>query len=170
MRKARCPQVALALATKLMDSRLYPIKNSPDYFRTGVSPSDGTQALCFYQGKYAICVKFSASGRLIGSESKSRLDLGNDEAIFDEIEGWVAELGFIPGTIRVQKFALSERCIEIRDMPDYLQEYVESPSRFPKERQAHLSECVDKWLHAGSYVLIWDEEYEMSVDGEVEST
>ena len=150
--------------------KLYPIKDSQDYFRAGVSPTDGVQAVFFRQAENAICLKFAADGRLLGSESKLLSNPENDETRCEEIENWMAQLGFNPSTIHVQKFAIPRLAIEIRDLPYYLQEYVDSPAKFPQDRQEHLSRRVDEWRRDGGFVLIWDEEYEMSAEGDVDST
>jgi hypothetical protein len=153
-----------------MTPRLYAVKDSQDYFRAGISSVDGIQALFGRQASSLLCLKFSADGVLIGCESKPISDPDNDDATYEETERRMAHIGFSPGTIRIQEFALPDRSIEIKDLPDYLQEYLESPSNFTTSRQEHLSRRIEEWRQSGGYVLIWDEEYEMSADGEVEST
>jgi len=153
-----------------MDMKVYPIKDSQDYFRTGISSADGTQALCARQTNRAICLKFSMDGRFLGLASKLLSNQDNDEDTLEEIGNWLRQLGFHPGTIHVQKFVLPELTAEIKDMPDYLQEYVDSPSKFSEDRREDLSRCIGEWQRAGGYVLIWNEEYEMNAEGDVEST
>jgi hypothetical protein len=152
-----------------MPTKLYAIKDSHEYFRAGVSPTDRAQGLFGRQGNRLVCVKFLADGRFVCADDKLLSDPHGDSVVFAEIEDWMEQLGFAPDTIHIQKFALPDRAIEIKDTPDYLQEFIDSPSLF-SGRDEELSRCVDEWRKQGGYVLIWDEEYEMTADGEVEST
>ena len=150
------------MTTKMvrMRSKFYSIKGSRDYFRTGVSSIDGTQILCGRQGNSIVCLKFSADGKFIGSQTALLSNPGDDEVTSEEIASWAEQNGYNPGTIRVHKFVVPDRTIGIRDFPDYLQEYIDYPTKFSKDRQEHLSRCVDEWVRSGNYVLIWNEDYE----------
>ena len=52
---------------------------------------------------------------------------------------------------------------------DY-EEFLSDPSQYREERRAELQADVDDWLHAGQYVLKWNEDYDMSKRGTVFST
>ena len=70
----------------------------------------------------------------------------------------------------IEKFEIPERSIAVRDLPDYLQEFVDNPSSFEKDRRQHLAKYLAEWEEGGDFVLIWDEEHEMNAQGEITST
>jgi hypothetical protein len=150
-----------------MSNRLYPIKDSAYYFRAGRLP-DGTQVLIGRWGNEAVCIRFSTDGEPLG------LDAYPIEPATDvpdpELERVVARLRVRAGIIRVATFAFPERTIGIRELPDYLQEYVDSPASAPAGSAGHLAKAVAEWTRREAFVLVWCEEYEMNREGEVEST
>jgi hypothetical protein len=149
-----------------MENRLYKIRDGIP-FRTGILP-DGTQLLVSRFGSDAIAIRFSTTGEFIGFD---QLWVGPEIDVPDsKIAEIVNRLCVAVDTIRVQRFALPEYSIEIRDMPDYLQEYVDAPSSFPEERAYHLRKVIADWNRRSSFVLVWCEDYEMSQEGFIESS
>jgi hypothetical protein len=149
-----------------MPNRLYQLCDGIS-FRAGRLP-DGTQVLISRLGSDAMAIRFSTDGEFL------KYDLYPVAADVDTpdsgIDAVVEYLGVRLETIHMRAFALPEYGIEIRDMPDYLQEYIDTPDRFPDERARHLKSAVEKWRRSGGFVLVWCEDYEISADGEFEST
>ena len=150
-----------------MQKILYPIKDS-QYFRAGHMP-DGTQLLVAPFGNEVIVLRFYGDGRFSGIETYP-LEGDSQDAVDQQVDCVVRESGMKPGIIRVQKFTISERGLGICEMPDYLQEYADSPSSFPSERAIHLARALERWNTKQGFVLVWGEDYEMDSQGEVEST
>jgi hypothetical protein len=150
-----------------MQPRLYPIKDS-QYFRTGQAP-DGTQLLVAPFGDEVIALRFDGEGRLLGVETYAS-DPDSKDGADREVECIVREAGIKPGIIWVQKFTIPERELAICEMPDYLQEFADSPSSFPADRAVHLAKALEQWKAKQGFVLVWGEDYEMDNRGEVEST
>lgn len=146
--------------------RIYRIKDST-YFRAGRTPS-GQQLLFGKQGDDLVLLRFSAVGDFIGYEIREAPDPKSKGD--RELEAWMEEIGFAADGIDVRRFNLPDRAIGIVDVPQYLQEYIDSPNSFPDARRRHLDGRVKEWLASESYVLLWDEEYELSGDGEIEAT
>lgn len=149
-----------------MEERRYLIKDSYDYFRTGKLIS-GDQVLMGKQGGRLICLVFNAAGDLLDWQARSA---ATEQDMQDRVQEWLIEIEVQPGTISVKAFSVPELGIEIREMPDYLDEFVRFPERFSADRAEHLSQRVAEWKASGAYVLIWDEDFEMNHDGDVEST
>ncbi len=94
----------------------------------------------------------------------------SSEAAAALMRTWMRELGVVPSTIRVREFCIKEQTIGIRDVPEYLQDLVnDTASEWSKERD-WAAEYVASWKARGKFVLVWDEEYEMTADGDIEST
>ena len=149
-----------------MHNRLYQLRDGIP-FRTGHLP-DGTQVLVSRLGSEAIAIRFSRNGEFLGYDHYVIApNVGVPDA---EVDAVVNHLGVTPGLIRVHAFALPQHGIEIRATPDYLQEFLDRPEDFPEERARHLKKAVLDWSRKGSFVLLWGEDYEISTDGEVEST
>lgn len=150
-----------------MADQLYYIQDNGIDFRTGHLPN-GTQILIFRGISFAIVIRFSFEGDVLGYDS---VPIGRTvdipDPVIDEIFN---QLYAESGTIQVRKFAIPEYEIEIRDMPDYLQEYLDFPETFSEEDAPHLEKAIEDWKQRKSFVLIWCKDYEMSAEGEIEST
>lgn len=103
-------------------------------------------------------------------QTRAILNAGKDGAQNVDAPQWMDDLEGVWGAIEVGGFRIPGREIEIRDIPRYLEEFIEPPSAFPEDRRGQLQRCVADWMRSGNFVLIWDEEYEMNREGEVEST
>ena len=146
--------------------RLYKIKDEIP-FRTGYL-LDGSQLLISRYGSEALAIHFSKEGELLGCDSYS---IGPNLEIPDEqVDAIFEQLGITPGTICVRKFVLPEYEIEIRNIPDYLQDYIDDPSLFDEEDAPHLEESIANWNQRGSFVIIWGNDYYMDSEGGIEST
>ncbi len=148
-----------------MENRIYNIVDGIP-FRAGILP-DGSQALVSRFASEAIVVRFTDDGRLLSAVSTN---VGPETEMPDRaIDSVVAQIGLISQSIKVRQFSIPKYGIEIRDIPEYLQEFIDDPSGFPNERAVHLRKAVDEWRHRQGYVLVWGEDYEMGVDGTVDS-
>jgi hypothetical protein len=147
--------------------RIYRIKDSL-YFRTGRLP-DGRQVLVGRQGEEGVIVVFSADGALLGTETErigaGPLDIPDPalDAVFDRVQAR-------PMAIQVREFSVPERSIRVQDLPDYLLEFVHAPDSFAPAERDHLSGAIEQWEKRGQFVLIWHEDYEMTAEGDIEST
>jgi hypothetical protein len=150
-----------------MQTKLYPIKDSL-FFRAGGVP-DGTQLLLAPFGNEVIVLSFDSDGRFGGIKCHP-LEIKSEDAAEQQVDRVIRSSGMRPGEIRVQKFTVAERGLGIRDTPDYLQEYADSPSSFPPERAIHLARALEQWKKKQGFVLVWGEDYEMDAQGDVEST
>lgn len=147
-------------------SRPYQIRDGIP-FRTG-SLANGDQILLSRFGSYAVAVLFSAIGQYLRYDS---YPIGPESDFPDsEIDTVFRRLGATPGVIRFAAFSIPEYGIETRDVPDYLQEYIDTPAAFPEDTAVHLKEAVEAWMRSGGFVLIWGNDYEISRDGEIESS
>lgn len=153
-----------------MAARVYVIQHSTEYFAAGRNEPKTQQVLLGIQGSEIVCLFFDDQGELLGLEARAIPADATVDAINAAIAAWMLEVGVKPGTIYVKKFSVPDRVIEIRDYPDYLQEFMADPSSFDAERSANLSRCLRLWQENQDYVLVWDEEYEMNARGEIEST
>ncbi len=149
-----------------MQNQLYKLQDGIP-FRAG-HLRDGNQVLLSRFGSDAIDIRFSRNGEFLGYD---RHAVGPETDVPDSaIDAVLNRVGITPGVIRVRAFVLPEYGIEIRDMPEYLQEFLDASEDFPAERASHLKEAVADWVRSGSFVLVWGEDYEINADGEVEST
>ena len=153
-----------------MSTRKYPIKHSAVYFGAGRAPSRGYEVLIGRQFDQILCLFFDASGEYERYETKAVAAASSDQVVSSSIAAWMVELGVVPSTIHVRKFYIPEQTIGVRDVPSYLQDFLDDPSTFGKDRRDNLAQYSESWKAKGNYVLLWDEEYEMTADGEVEST
>ena len=150
----------------VMENRLYKIRDGIP-FRAGHLP-DGNQILVSRFGSNAIGVRFSRDGKLLGFD---RYEIGPEADVPDsEVAAFLDRLGVVTGGIQMQAFALPEYGIETRDLPEYLQEYLDSPEDFPKQRAMHLEKAISDWNRSGGFVLVWGEDFELDANGDVEST
>lgn len=139
-----------------------------DYFRAG-HLTDGTQVLIGRWNNDVVCVRFSSDGQLIAIDREpSQTTVFNfpDSAV----EILASRIGLMPGAVHVQAFDLIDPPIAIRELPDYLKDYIQAPNDFPADRAIHLATAVEEWRKKGAFVLIWGEDYEMSRDGDIESS
>ncbi len=146
----------------------YRIAPSDDYFLVG--RGNDCQVLIGIQGTETVCVFFTSDGKLLRLETRAVAQNDDEKAVRTTMAEWLQESGARIETIEIEKFAIPERSIGIRDLPDYLQELVDDPFSFEADRRQHLSKCVSEWEAEGDCVLIWDEEYEMNSQGQITST
>ena len=153
-----------------MSTRKYPIKHLAVYFGAGRAPSRGYQVLIGRQFDQILCLFFDASGEYERYETKAVAAASSDQVVSSSIAAWMVELGVVPSTIHVGKFYIPDQTIGIRDLPNYVQSFADDPSSEPTEERELMVASLSAWRDRGKFVLVWDEEYEMTADGEVEST
>ncbi len=153
-----------------MATRRYAIQHSTEYFAAGRVASTGMQVLLGIQAKEILCLYFSDEGEFNTLETRVIPERSTADTAGDMMTAWMSELGATPATIHVGKFSIPARAIAIRDLPDYLQDFVEDPSKSEDERRESLSKYLASWRKSGDFVLVWDEDYEMNAQGEVVST
>ena len=156
--------------------RLYNIQNDPILFHTGRG-ENGNQMLIGVQFPEIVLVEFDAQGnylRVVTREiPKQFLSVGNgifqadDTVLLALIENWKDEMGLIPGTISVKQFFLPDRWIGIRDLPQYIQDYLDAPGNYDEELSRELQEEIRQWREHGDFVLNWDEDYDLNQEGEI---
>ena len=87
---------------------------------------------------------------------------------------WLAEFGFQPGTIFVQKFDDPVTGMRVTDMPEHFAKFLTDPHApfFDDEDRSDFPELIDEWLRRGMFVVrvgnnewLW-----MDGDGDVDST
>lgn len=153
-----------------MQAKQYAIKHSSVYFAAGRNPSIGLQVLLGRQGRDILCVFFDDSGEYLRYETRAMPAGSSKEATAALMRAWMRELGVAPSTIHVREFCIKEQTIGIRDAPEYLQNLGNDPSSESSEEVELTEEYVACWKAQGRFVLVWDEEYEMTADGDVDST
>ncbi|VTS07910.1 hypothetical protein [Tuwongella immobilis] len=91
--------------------------------------------------------------------------------ILDARSRWSADIGFTPGTIQVQYFALPEFMIGIADWPNHLfRERLLAGSDPELLAELNEDERHQEWIEGGFYVLYWGNDFWMHPDGTISST
>jgi len=150
-----------------MKPELFTIKDTREYFRAGRVPASGKQLLIGCEGDRAVSLWFSADGVFLHIDERK---LATPDDYNDVAQQIMDESGAVPSAVEVQRFTVPDRAIRIDRMPDYLEEFITSPDHFPNEKRGVMSEILSDWRESGNFVLVWNENYEMSRDGDVEST
>lgn len=159
--------------------KTYRIQN-PEYdFNTGFT-GDGKQVLMGILMPELVLVEFDAQGNylqiqmrslpsevFLATEPRYRID---EDAASPLLEGWQKELAYRPGTIQVHSFFLPEIWLGIKDLPEYLQEFVDDPESIGEDEREHFEEMLAEWRADESYVLWWGKDYFMGPEGDIEST
>lgn len=149
------------------EPRLYPLQAGEGYFEAGVA-RDGTQVLmaAFYPVCFAIT--FDAGGELVGYEERPRGGGAPDER---ELDGWKAEIGFRPATIRVRRFTIPERGLGIEDLCGFDEELLEDPGSEPDpDERARRLAGIRAWMEEGCFVLYWGNDLWLDGTGQVTSS
>jgi hypothetical protein len=152
-----------------MNMRKYRICEAEGLFLTGHFLG-GVQVLMGFQQPELVCLRFSDSGEFIGLETRPVRQHSNDMEAWMQAKGWLQELGGKVCEIQVERFSITARAIGVRDMPDYLEDFIAQPEAYDSARTANLSAYIRDWTAQKRFVLQWDEEYEMDTDGNVLSS
>jgi hypothetical protein len=128
-----------------------------------------------------VAIFFDPEGNLIGSGRKnvppSEPAAGPgwreaaDAATRRAVAEWQAEMGFVPGAIRVRRFSCEDVLIE--DLPDEYKDFLANPlatERGDERSRADLELYVEAWLREKKFVLVFGKEYWMSAEGMIEAT
>jgi hypothetical protein len=159
-------------------------------FVAGVVP-EGQQVLMGVVGKaplHVVAVFFDQSGYFL-REERRRVTFVEDwgqtqtqqeperiKALWDVLDGWKAEIGLVPSTIRIGRFHLPEweqwgDGIGLFDLPKFMQACADDPSSVKDEQFRHdLLDDIGQFRSMGKYVLCWGTEYWMSREGEITDT
>jgi hypothetical protein len=142
----------------------------------------GRQILLGLRYPYVVVLVFAASGELVEAvirpslfHPKSRGPAGPyftenpdfQEKVSGQIASWQLEIGFRPGPILVQPFALPELSLGIEDLPRHLQGFRKQPKEFSEEEQREFPGIIDEWVSEGNFVLWWGTDYYLDKQGEV---
>lgn len=173
----------------MTDAKLYRLQNSPGYFYAG-HLKDQTQVLMGFEVDQLVALLFDREGRYLRSltrefsqEIKGALAQDMKQAntktqsegaerkdwlvlIWEELDRWGEELGFVVGTIAVQKFSLPEFDMSILDLPYSFQEIVDSDVEIDEDTR----EQFEYWKASNHYIFDWGSQYEIDSEGEVMST
>lgn len=161
------------------ETKIYRLKPYEPDFCTGFI-KDGVQVFMAINYPELLTVFFDTEGRYfqylvreISQETQALLIKGSKESFlamkikeWDELKLWAAELGFKEGTIAVQRFCLPEYDLCIHDLPEILQELLDSGDEIDDDTK----EWMELWQERGTYVLIWGNDYYIDRDGKVKST
>ncbi len=156
--------------------RLFPICDGQGYFDAGVV-GDGRQALmaAFYTGTFGLF--FDARGRLLEYATTGPSQVGRNpdpngygpDPTF--LRAWQAQLGFVPGPIRVRQFYQPEQGVGIGDMPAHFADFLEDPnSELDVEERARMFAHIRRWMEEGSFVLYWGNDLWLDGTGQVTSS
>ncbi len=155
--------------------RLYLIQNDIYHYHTG-RLSNGNQVLMDEVHR----VEFDTEGNLLAAFCRETsqttlkaLDIeGNVLAVFSQEapEAPSMMIPFTPGTISVKPFSLPELWLGIQDLPDHYQEFLDHPENVNEEERHYYPNEIDAWRECGNFVLLWDEDYYLNEDGELESS
>jgi hypothetical protein len=157
--------------------RCYPIQSHETYgFHAGVTPSD-RQVLMGLFCPDLVAFFFDPEGTLLSVEQRPVgffQGVAPPYNIFDEripalIEGWQAEMGFQPATIKVKKFFSHQPYIGIEDYPSHYDEVLCDPQEC-KEEKSDIRDSMRLWDEDGQFVLQWGNDYWLDASGEVVSS
>jgi hypothetical protein len=164
------------------ETYLYQIRNSDPYFHAG-RIANGEQSLLGLHLPTMVGVLFDEEGKFISTIMKpysftmAKRDDGTvvvdgptSTLMRDDLMNWEKELGFVPGIIRIRRFALPDYFIHLQDLPSHYEDFLSNKAAYDKERVGHLEQEIVKWLRGGYFVLQWNEEYHMSKGGRIVST
>lgn len=103
-------------------------------------------------------VEFDTEGNLIAVFSRETSDL---LSVFQP---------FVPGTISVKAFSLPELGLGIQDLPEHYQNFLDHPENNNEDERQHYPKEIEEWRESGNFVLLWNEDYYLNTDGELESS
>jgi hypothetical protein len=139
--------------------RLYPIKSAEPYWLAGFT-RDGRQALILQLGRGTSfrAILFDPRGAFLAVDQGGNLD------------EWLREVGFEPGTIRVRKF--EQGGVLIRDMAAQYVGFLKDPDEWADTpaSKARITAWIQEWRDRGRFVLVWGDEMWVDGDGTVIAT
>ena len=156
--------------------RRYAIRPDEGYFSAGVI-ADGQQVLIGLYCPNLVAFRFDRDGKLVGSEQRAvpffrsatpPYDI-HDERLRPMLDGWKAEKGFRPETIRVQRFYSDDYGIGIEDYPSHFHEVLDDPAADAEEK-ADIRVSMELWDRDGQFVLLWGNDYWLDGSGRVVSS
>ena len=166
-----------------MEERLYPIKNEPALFETGMA--QGKQLLLANTVSEILLHWFAPSGEFLELErfpipaqppGGTVWDVKTGKVISERLGYWERverektaikqRIGFVSGDIAVRKFQSEEACIE--DLPGEYEEFLMKRDEYSEEDQQAFDGYIKEWRSQNCFVLEFTEQYWMSAEGEVE--
>jgi hypothetical protein len=148
-----------------------------DYFAGQLT--DGHQIVMGLLAPRIVLYMFDAEGALVERQARDwehaapKLGesdiwrLGNAEfkqRLAEQTERWQQEIGFAPGTIRIQWFFDDELNVGIELLPESLRDM--SWCETDAQRQEMRRE-VEEWQEQGHFVFCWAKDYLISAEGNV---
>ena len=148
--------------TSKSSERLYKIQNDAYHYYTG-HLSNGNQILLNSDGSeddtpILPLVEFDRNGNLLAVHTE---ETGSSD---------FNPLRFLPGTIAVKKFFISDQWIGIRELPEHYQEFLDEPQNATEEERLHYPDQIAAWQAAGDFVLWCNEDYYLNQEGELVSS
>lgn len=141
--------------------RLYTIQNDAYHYATG-HLSNSNQVLMMGDGSDSgipsfLRVEFNAQGDVVAVHREEPGDLSAASAMF------------MPGTICVKMFLISDIWFGIQDLPDHYQEFLDHPENTEEKERPDWMREVEDWRERKSFVLWCNEDFYLSEDGDLES-
>ncbi len=134
--------------------RLQP--NNEHCWLTGLS--DETQILMGIDGEELVCIRFNASGGVIGIDERE----GGRKQLLAQ---WASEVITKPATIYIGEFEVPERDIALRQFPNEYQEFLDSPWAFDVPERSHYAVLINDWRERDRFVMVWNGEHWCCSDG-----
>jgi hypothetical protein len=149
------------------DRVLYLIRYSGDCFDPGTTKQN-EQALIGIYEDLVVGVFFDKAGRELRNEIQTKTTVMTPK---QQSDAWKNKLGFTLGRISVEAFFLAEYYTGIMNLPTHLDKFLRDPSFVPTaEERTEWQMDIDKWRVEGNFVLCWERDYWMNVNGEIIAT
>ncbi len=135
--------------------RLYKFKSHPNYdFYTCCSGNNEQYLLGFDEMDFLV-LKFSSEGAFREITKEGKVDQ-NTLGMFDSLATeWISNHQLQMDTIAVKKFSIPSYGIQISDLPDILEEYLQNKANFSDEEKEEFERQIDLWRDNQSYVFDW---------------
>lgn len=156
---------------------LFPIRSNPVYFYAG-HLWDVRQTLIgrsVYGHLVVAC--FDSGGSLIEvihQKLPSHLivtgPFGTCEVDEDDFLNYLqGELGFTDGRIQVKEFHLTDKQLEVYQLPEHYQAFLNDPNNplYSQEEHESFPGLIREWHERGQFVLVWGNDYWLDITGEV---
>ncbi len=151
----------------MAEARRYAIQHDPDaVFAAGLTATAEQVLAGAAPNGSIVAVWFGPDGKLRRGERLT------GPAAWQALARWQSEVGFSPATISVGPFWVGELAVGVRDLPQYMHEYLEAA---PDEGEAGFVperyEGIEAFIRDGQFVLVWcGKEFWMSREGEITDT
>jgi hypothetical protein len=151
--------------------RLYKFQSHPEYNFYACRSQDNHQYLLGFDDRDFLVITFSPEGVLQGVAKEGEAD----QPYFDLCEAiateWISQHQLRVGTIEVEKFSVPSYGIQIRDLPDYLEDYINNKRNYTDVEQKDYEDEIEIWRSNQSYVFDWSvSDFWINRDGEITAT